>query len=246
MKNGDVIDGDFSTINRTDVVVSSILLGIVTYNRSDVRGCFLHPVQAVPSNYEIRLNDGSSVNASGISGDGTSAVVTDASGLNIDVATDEIAQVRAGTAQVQNLATADWKATVPPAPAAGNAPATNAPAAPPPPSADSAAQTWEGPNQEQIIEVPTGASVDFPLNGKFRAMGVRVALSSDSPAAATATIRILGGGQELARTPPFKAGEQPRYMQISLPNVRDVTLEADSIVINAKVLLMDPVAIRAK
>jgi len=96
--------------------------------------------------------------------------------------------------QVENLARLNWQAT--------------------PPS--SATHAWEGPNQQQIIEAPIGTALVFALSDKFRAMGVRIAVSSDSPAAASMTVRALADGREIGRTPPFKAGDQPRFMEVSL------------------------------
>ncbi len=89
-----------------------------------------------------------------------------------------------------------------------------------------------------------GTTIEFPLPGKFRAMGVRIALSPDSPPNSQITIRVLADGREVGRTPPFKAGDPPRFMEITLQDPRTVTLEANSIFSGTKVLFIDPIAIR--
>jgi len=255
MKNGDVMDGDFDSINGGSVLVNSVLLGITTYSRADVLGCFLQPVQAPSGIYTLRLRDGSIINAAGLGATNGDISIQEASGVVVDVAADEIAQFRAGPSQIQSLAELNWKATPPPtavsalnAVPAANPPATtnaapvaNAVPTEPPPLV----RSWQGPNQEQIMEAGLGTTIDFPLTGKFRAMGVRIALSPDSPPNSQATIRVLADGREIGRTPPFKAGDQPRFMEVTIQDPKTVTLEADSIFAGpTKVLFIDPVAIR--
>jgi hypothetical protein len=259
MKNGDVLDGDPGSFFYGLVRVSSVELGITTYNQNgaDVRACVVRAVHALPAAYEFRLRDGSIINVSDFEVKGDVIALHEIGGLTIDVTTDEIAQLRAGSAQAQSLTELGWKATPPEhaAPAINPASATNAPPATdtaPAPAAGNAAspastvQTWEGPNQEEIILAPLATPLEFTLPGKFRAIGVHVALSPDSPPNSNLTIRVLANGKEIARTPPFKAGEQPRFMQVMVQDPRTVTLEADSIFTGARALLIDPVAIRDK
>jgi hypothetical protein len=214
-----------------------------------VRASFLAPLQIKPAPYEVRLRDGSILNATAVAGSAGGVTITDASGLDILVGMDEIAQIRAGTSAVQNLAQLDWKATGPngaappptPAPAAANGAAGANPAPEPvPPLVDS----WLGKDQQQILELGTDTAIDFPLPGKFRAFGVQIALSSDSPPNATAIIHILTDGHELAKSPPFRAGDPPRFLELSLPNATHLTLQAESMFPGTKVLYLDPVAVR--
>ena len=94
--------------------------------------------------------------------------------------------------------------------------------------------------------VASGTTVDFSLPGKFRALALRIALSPDTPPNAQATVRILADGQEVGRTPPFHAGDPPRFVEITLQDPQKVSLVADSIFAGTRVLLIDPVAIREK
>jgi hypothetical protein len=259
MKNGDIIDGgQLSSITSTEVSVSSVLLGMTPYKRLEVRGCFVHAPQLQPGAFEVRLRDGSIINASAIAGDASESLITDVGGLTIQASQDEVAQIRAGTAAVQDLAQLDWKATPPPAtsPAPDPAPATNAPPANPTldangnpiveavPPAPPLVQSWMGRNQEQIMETGLLTAIEFPLSGKFRAMGVQIALSSDSPPNSNATVRILADGREVARTPPFRAGDPPRFMEVTLRDPARVTLVAESVYPGVKVLYIDPLAVR--
>jgi len=270
MKNSDVMDGDFDVIDENNVRIGSVLLGITTYSRSDIRACLLQPVHAQPANYEIRLKDGSIVYANSLNFNKGDIAITEVSGVTVTVSPEEIAQFRAGSSQVQTLAELNWKATPPPAaPAAAPAPtaasATNAapaitvapvtnvipaanggPVANPDSDQPPLVQTWEGPNQEQIMETPTGTILEFPLNGKFHAIGVWIALSPDSPPNSNITIRVLADGKEIARTPAFRAGDQPRFMEATLQDPKTVALEADSFFAGTKALFIDPVAIRDK
>jgi hypothetical protein len=256
MRNGDTTDGDITNIGEEGVSVSSVLLGITNYKSIEVRCAFIQPLQLKPAAFEVRLRDGSILNASAVSADASEVVVSDISGATIQVNAIDVAQIRAGTALVQNLAELDWKATAPgsaptaapaptpaPAPAGMNnaVPPANPPApVPPPPLVNS----WLGNDQEQILEAATDTSIEFPLPGKFRALGVQIALTSDSPANATATIHILADGHEVASSPPFHAGDPPRFLELSLPTASRVTLLATSIFPGTKVLYVDPVAIR--
>ena len=272
MRNGDTTDGDITEIDMNQITVSSVLLGISNYKPTETRACFLAPMQAKPATYEVRLRDGSILNASAVTGDASGVVITDVSGMSIQADINEVAQIRAGNALVQNLAQVAWKATGPAAPAAPVAPAAAAPspfpdantpanaaanpaagaaannaapaAAPPPVAPLPLVDTWLGPDQQQVLEAGMNTALTFPLLGKFRALGVQVALSSDSPPNATATIRILINGQELAKSPPFHAGDPPRFLEVTLPTASSITFQAESMFPDVKVLYLDPVAIR--
>ena len=234
MKNGDVMNGDFNSINGNGAIISSVLLGITTYNRSEIRACLLHPLQAQPASYEIRLRDGSMIKANALSIDKSKVVIEEVSGVKVVVSPDEMAQFRAGPSEVQSLAELNWKATSPPV-----APATHAESGPSPP-----VSCWEGPNQEQIMQAPVGTTLNFPLKDKFHALGMRIALSPDSPPNSQVSLRVLADGREIARTPPFKAGDQPRFIEVTIQDPKTVTLQVDSIFAGAKVLFIDPVALR--
>jgi hypothetical protein len=243
MRNGDTMDGDLTSVTDHDLIVTSDLLGATTYKPDDVRVVVAHPLQPQPAPLEVRLKDGSVINATSLTGDSAAVIITDVSGALAKVNTDEVAQVRAGTAVAQDLAPLAWKAT----PAAdATAPANPAPAA----AADSGITTppfvgsWAGPNQEQILEAGAGTMIDFPLNGKFHSFAVQVALSSDSPPNSTASVVFLVDGQEVTRSPVFHAGDPPRFMQLSVQDPTHVAVRADSMSAGVKVLYIDPVAIR--
>jgi hypothetical protein len=261
MRNGDVMAGaSLNAVTEDEVSVSSVLLGLTPYKSSEVRACFLQPLQAQPGAFEVRLRDGSIINASAIAGDANEAVITDVCGLTIQAGQDEIAQIRAGTAQTQTLAQLDWKATPPPAaptPAPSVAPATNAapadsppldangnPIVIPPPAPPPLVQNWMGPSQEQIMETGMQTAIEFPLPGKFRAMGVQVAVASESPPGSSTVIHILADGREIAKSPPFRAGDSPRFMELPIHDPSHLTLVAESASPGVKVLYIDPVAIR--
>lgn len=254
MKNGDFLAGEPDGISGGGVHINSVALGIVSYTPAQVRACILHPLQTQAANYEIRLKDGSLVRASGMSVNNAQIVINEVSGINVTAGLDEIAQFRAGPAQVQTLLDLPWKATPPPAntpPAANPTPAANpavpanpAPAANPIPDGTAPPQCWEGNNQEQIMMASAGTVVDFPLTGRFRALALRFALSPDAPPNAQASLSILADGREIGRTPPFRAGDSPRYIEMTLQNAKTVSFVADSIFAGTKVLFIDPVAIR--
>jgi len=226
MRNGDTMDGDISEISSWQISVSSVLLGLTNYKPEEVRACFLAPLQNKPAPFEVRLRDGSILNATAITGDASGVGITDVSGLDLRVGQDEIAQIRAGTAIVQDLAQLDWKAT-----GAKDGPA---------PAVDS----WLGKDQQQILETDPGTAIEFPLPGKFRAFGVQVVLSPDSPANSTAVIHFLTDGHELAKSPALRVGDSPRFMELSLPTASHITVQAESTAPGTKVLYLDPVGIR--
>ena len=93
------------------------------------------------------------------------------------------------------------------------------------------------------MAVMPGTSIDFPLTGKFRALALKVALLPDSPPGSQATLRILADGKEVEQPPPIKAGDQPRFIQVTLHSPATVTLVATT-TLGAKVLYIDPVAVR--
>jgi hypothetical protein len=272
MKNGDFLTGDIQRIDGGYAIVNSLLLGIASYEGDKWRAGVFAPVQPQPSDYEVRLKDGSIIRATGFNPGGGVVSIQEVSGVSIDASLDEVAQVRAGTAHVQPMIDLPWKATAPlaatapapaPTPAAPtaasvdasltNAPAatdTNAPPAaapaPPAPPADpnSTVLRWQGPNQEQILAVPSGTSLAFPLTGKFSGMALRIAVSPDAPPNALVVVRFLADGRELGRTPPIKASDQPAFANLNFQSAKTITIVADSSFPGVKALLIDPVAIR--
>lgn len=263
LKNGDFVEGDILSVQAGDpslVRVSSLTLGISEFGdrfgQSPTRAAFLKPMQLKSSDYEIRLTDGSIIRANGITMDSGQLIIAEVSGLNIPVSPDEIAQFRAGPAHVQNLLDLPWKTPA----SVSAAKADPIAAATPKPGATNAAplvvvpastgeippvENWEGNQQEQMLVVASRTPVDFPLSGKFEALAMRIALSPESSADAQATVRVLAGGKEIFRSPPVKADELPRFVRIPLKDPQSVTLVVDSISAGARMLFIDPVAIRS-
>ena len=274
MRNDDFVAGDIQSIYWSDNVrISSVALGLTSYDSSTVQAVFFRPMDPQPAAYEIRLTDGSIIRATGIEVDKAQVVIAEVSGIKVTVDPGEIAQFRAGPARVQSLLELPWKfnpqlaagdsaptavgaaATVPDPPVnagdatnAAPADAANIPAATPPLTVRSvpAVECWEGNEQEQIMVAKPQTMVDFSLEGQFRAVAMKVALSPDSPPDAQATVHVLADGQEVGHTPLLRAGEQPLSVEITLHDPRTVTLVADSASTRTRVLFIDPTAIRDK
>ena len=237
MKNGDFMEGDPDGIGSNEVRMNSILLGIATYPGAEVRACVLHPLQAQPTApYEIRLRDGSVIFASGLSVNKGQLGIGEVSGITIPVTPDEIAQFRAGPAVAQDLLALPWKATA--------LPAANAPATATGTDVTASVPCWVGNNQEQMLVLPAGTSVDFPLSGTFHSVAVSFAVAPGAPNNAQAAIRILADGREIGRTPPFRVGDQPRLAQVTLMQPKTLTFVADTASPNTRVLVIDPVAVK--
>lgn len=234
MKDGDFLEADIQGIQGTYVEVNSIILGPMSYYGDLLRACSLHPIAPVPSNYEIRLKDGSMIRAKGFNITNGQIVIDEVSGVAITVNPDEIAQFRAGSAQVQNLMELPWKAQP-----ASATPPTDTSDTPP-----AAVETWEGPNQEQMIVATANNTIDFPLDDKFRALSLHIALSPDSVPNGQASLRILADGVEVKRTPPLKSGDTPFLVNVPLQNPKTLTFAIDSSVPGARLLIIDPVALR--
>ncbi|MCE0483171.1 MAG: NPCBM/NEW2 domain-containing protein [Methylacidiphilales bacterium] len=226
LKNGDFLATDIQSVQGSSVTINSTLLGLNSYYGDSVRAVVYQPVEPQPSDLEVRLRDGSIIRAKSLDVSGDQTVSAEVSGCTVLAGNDEVAQVRAGQTRVQPLIELPWKSsTLPPAPA---------------PSVE----TWTGPNQEQIISIPAGTSVNFPLSGKFSSLAARVALAPGSAANAQVIVRILADGREIARTPAFKAGDQPRFVGLGLQSPKLLTIVTDSTVSGTKTLFLDPVAIR--
>ncbi len=253
MKNGDFMVSDLVSLDGGGVRVNSLVLGSLEYNTwgSIIRAFVLHPVQLQASDYEIRLKDGSIIRAKGLEENKDKTItIKEVSGIDVNIAADEIAQFRAGPAKVQNLIDLPW--TVPvqpavpkpavsakPAPAANPAPATN-----PVPDTSQPVQCWEGNNQEQIMAAAPGTTLNFPLPGKFRTLAMRVAFSSNAPPNAQASIRVLADGRDINRSSSIKAGDQPQFVEVNITGSRTISLVLSSFPPDARLLLIDPVAIR--
>jgi hypothetical protein len=234
MKNGDFVAGTFDGITSDSAALTSLLMGIETYTADEMSACVLHPLKPIPADYEIRLKDGSALLAKGLEAKDGKLVVDEISGLEIPVTSDDIAQIRAGTSRAQSLTFLDWKVTKPP----GEKAAVRASSAPDP------AVCWTGGNQEQIMAMTPGTSVDFPLGEQYRAVALSLALPPQSPAKAQATLRVLADGKEILETLPVHAGEPPRFTEFNVPPSKTLTLVAVSASPNVRVLVVDPTIIR--
>jgi hypothetical protein len=275
LRNDDFVAGDIQSIYWSDNVrVSSVALGLMSYDSSTVQAVFFRPMEPRPANYEIRLTDGSIIRAASLAVNKDQLVITDVSGIAVTVDPGEIAQFRAGSSKTQSLLELPWKSTSPSAssaldPSTNTASATTPEPTPKPTDTTNAAPTdaanapvtpaavpqlgvrpipavecWEGNQQEQIMVVTPETKIDFPLNGKFRAFAVKVALSPESPANAQATVLILADGKEVGRTLSLKVGDQPQFMEIALKDPATITLMSDSVSAGTRVLFIDPTAIR--
>ncbi|MCE0523988.1 MAG: DUF1349 domain-containing protein [Methylacidiphilales bacterium] len=245
MKTGEFVAGSYKLFNIEGVHFDSPLLGAVTYKPEAIGACLFNPEQSQPANFEVRLKDGSCIFANSLSVSNGQIAIDDASGVNVPVDPEEIAQFRAGPAVVQNLLDLPWKANPPPAPAPPANPGA-APAANPPPATgpNPAVQCWIGKNQEQILATPIDTVVNFPLNDQFRTVAMSVALSPGSPPNSSAILQIMADGRLVGRTPLLKAGDQPRFVEFSVSDPKTLAVVADSMVAGTSVLVIDPVAIR--
>ncbi len=230
MKNGDSFVSDLVSLDGGGARINSQILGAITYNSNLMRACVLHPLKLQSSDYEIRLKDGSIIRAKGIEeGKNKAIIIKEVSGIDVSITEDEIAQFRAGPAKVQNLIDLHWTTSV-------SAPAVPDPSQP--------VQCWEGNNQEQVMAVSAGTTLNFPLPSKFRTLAVRVALLSDAVPNAQAGIRVLADGREISRTAAFKSGDQPQFVEFSIPGCRTLSFVPGSLPPGARLLLIDPFAIR--
>ena len=234
MKNGDFVGGTFDGINSASAALTSLVMGIETYTADEMSACVLHPLKPIPADYEIRLKDGSALLAKGLDAKDGKLVVDEISGLEIPVTPDDIAQIRVGTSRAQSLAALDWKVAKPP----GEMAAVRAS-----PTRESAV-CWTGGNQEQIMAMTPGTSVDFPLSEQYRAVALGLALPPQSPANAQASLRVLADGKEIFETPPIRAGDAPLFTEVNVPPSKILTLVAESASINVRVLVIDPTTIR--
>jgi hypothetical protein len=231
LKNNDFMAGDVQTIDGNGVALSSVQFGLLQYSVEEICACTLHPVQPQAANYEIRLRDGSDIRAKGVTETNGQIQIDEISGVSIAVAPEEIAQFSAGESRVQSVLDLAWK--VPTEETAGTTQ-----------SQTFAVQCWTGNEQQQIMVVPSGMPVDFPLTQKFKALATRIALSPGSPPNSQAIIRVLADGKEIARTSSLQTGDQPRFIEVTLDQPKVLTLIADSASADTRVLFINPLIIR--
>jgi hypothetical protein len=268
LKNGDFLASDVQLIQGGMAQMTSLALGQVGYYPDRIRACIANPVASLPSDYEVRLTDGSTIRAKNLSVTDGRMEIQEISGLSINVAVSEVAQVRAGLLRVQPLIALPWKvrdaAATPPA--KPEVAATPSPVAPLATDADAAAAakadalkadaanfaittkpgvvTWAGPNQEEIMVVPAGTTLDFPMKGKFRSLSMRVALAPGLPGNAEAKLRILADGKEIKSVAAIKEGGAPSLINVMIQDPKLITFEVESATPGARMLTIDPVAVR--
>jgi hypothetical protein len=234
MRNGDFLAGNFEKAYGDMASLSSLVFGITVYPAETVGACVLHPVQSLPSAYEVRLQDGSILRAKNVSVDKNQCTIEDNSGFTVKVPTDNIAQVRAGLSRVQPLIDLPWKVL-----ASSVAPGTTKAAS----DANSLVQNWIGKNQEQILALPPETRLDVPLKGKYKALAFRVAVPGGAPDQHV-ILHVQVNGQEIYASPPIRSGDEPVALRVPIKNAQNVTFVADSVLQGIKIFLIDPVAIR--
>jgi hypothetical protein len=237
MKNGDFLESDFANNQGGQIDVVSTALGPVEYYSDTVRACILRPVNRRPAAYEVRLTDGSILNVSGFDKDNHGITVHTVAGVDVPVTADEIAEIRAGTSRAQPLIRLPWTASLAPSPAltAQAKPATED---------ETSVTTWAGNNQEQMLAAPVGTMVSFPIQGKFGTATLRVAVGPGAAAGTKVNLRILADGHPVPGELVLAAGDQPRFMKINLDKTQKLSLVADSSDAKARILLIDPVALK--
>ncbi len=230
LKNGDVLSGNLQKINGYEVVINSVLSGIRSCNSKDVVAYVYQQVVPQPSNYEVRLLDGSILYAKDFAFDKIHWIINDNSGLSVSFTPDEIAQIFAGSIRAQALINSDWKIS---SPVTGSSPALSNPQVP----------CWIGPWHDQVMVLPAGVSVEFPIKGKAQALALRITVSPDSPPGATMVLRVLANNKEIYKTPSVASGERPRFVETEITDAQNLTLVADTSVAGAKILIIDPLVI---
>jgi hypothetical protein len=149
--NGDFLASDINDVGAANgggmVQMNSVAIGAAVYYSNKVCACVANAVQSMPSDYEIRLRDGSIIRTKSVELAGDKLTLHEVSGISIDVDPSEIAQVRAGLNRVQPLIDLPWKVSglaeakkeAPPTAAAPKpVPAATSPAAPTVPAASAA------------------------------------------------------------------------------------------------------------
>ena len=235
LKNGDFLAGEIQQAAGGIISLNSIMLGLTDYKADTVRACIFQQAQPQPADYEIRLRDGSILQAKSISLDNGQFTIEESSGIRVNAAPEDIAQFRAGSSRVQSLIDLPWKVT-----------SSEAAKAPAPPDAASLIQSWMGNNREEILAVPTKTPIEFPLTGPFRTISLRVAVAPGGPPTGQASLHVLVNGAQVYTTPILKSGDQPLAVKTPLHDAKSVTLVADSATEGTKILLIDPVAIRGE
>ncbi len=226
LPNGDFMEGPWEAINAGGVRLESLTFGTVTYQKSEVSAATLHPLSPIPADYEVRLNDGSRLAAKGLTPATDKVTIHEVSGLELTVAPGDIAQIRAGSARVEDLLDAPWKIET----AAGAKQ----------PVASSFA--WAGANQAQVLALATGAQAEFsPSGGPFRALAFRAELASAD--GAPVTLHVRADGQEIAGGDTLVSGT-PLLVKLPLGTAKTITITAEA-KSSERVLIVDPVAIRA-
>lgn len=234
--NGDFLAGDIQSVGAATgggmTTLSSITLGLLTYYNDKVFANVIHPVEPKSSDYEIRLHDGSIIRASSFDLNGDLMVVHEISDIPIEVNVSEIAQIRAGENKVQPLLEL-----------LGNANTSQAKKQETGPADDPV--MWQGPDREQILVVPAGGKVEFPLNGKFQSVTMRMAMAPGSPPQSQVGVTVSIDGTKLPNAIKLKEGAEPLAVRIPVSSPKSLTFSVDSAPAGAGVLLVDPVAVRA-
>jgi hypothetical protein len=103
--------------------------------------------------------------------------------------------------------------------------------------------TWDGPAREQILVVPAGTKIEFPLAGKFQSIVARLALAPGSPEGAKLGLRALVNGKEVARIAPITSQGSPVLVRFAVSGPKSIVLAVDSGPTGARLLLVDPLAV---
>jgi hypothetical protein len=223
LPNGDFMQGTWEAINGGGVRIDSLTFGTETYQRNEVSAATLHPLSPIPGDVEVRLNDGSRLEAKGLAPVGDKVTIHEVSGLDLTVAPGEIAQIRAGSARVADLLDAPWKIV----PGAG-AKATSA-------------FCWAGASQAQVLALATGEQAEFsPSGGAFRALAFRAELASGTNE--PVTLHVLADGKPIDGGDTVVNGT-PLLVKLPLKAAKTITLAAEAKTAE-RVLIVDPVAIR--
>jgi hypothetical protein len=222
LKNGDFFEGEIRSILNGRARVSSVLFGLKDFACTDLLAVSLHKPSLIPAPYEVRMNDGSILMASGLSAGKDHLAIHDTAAGSLKVRTVDVHDIRCGASRFRSLtemkltdADVPKGVTLSEAFAADGLPG-DLPA------------FLDGLPVERGIGMTTGTSLTYTLSGDYKIFCVRAGVPDVITQLARVRFIVMVDGKTVYRGSPASSADPAQEIGVPVHGAVTVTLRVEN------------------
>jgi hypothetical protein len=217
LREGDFIEGEFRSLNRGRIQLSSVLFGLANFDiRDKAVVLILGDIEPTRAEMLIRTRDGSIYVAKSVTPDKDLLLIEDAIGAKFSINRTEVVELSAGGSRMESLADIKPAKVEPPDGLSINSTGTGLPV------------TLNGAVCEKSVTLAAGASATWELAAKYRTLTFKCGVPQGVLATAPVRFIILADGKELFKSHPRTSLDDALTASISIKDAKSLTLKVES------------------